>query len=170
MWVFSCVFSLAQIVKHYDKTHHSPMRKTIWGSVTCIWSMESMMIMMLPWWRVDRRSNQRGNSSRILEGSIERPEIDQKCWSSYKDDWEREIVQRKVLFLVNYAWIVSMKPFYVTFLLPVRYYSHISTKIPVKSMMSIIIRVGRVLCLHRKSSGTYSKQFDLWLAQIAWYW
>jgi len=44
------------------------------------------MIIMLPWWRAESLSSQRGNSSRILEGSIERPEMDQKCWSSYRDD------------------------------------------------------------------------------------
>lgn len=44
--------------------------------------MESMMMMMFPWWRDDSRSSQRGNSSRILLGSMDKPEMDQKCCSS----------------------------------------------------------------------------------------
>lgn len=40
------------------------------------------MMMMLPWCLEDSLSSQRGNSSRILEGSMDNPEMDQKCCSS----------------------------------------------------------------------------------------
>lgn len=42
-----------------------------------------MMMMMFPWCRADSLSSQRGNSSKILLGSMDKPEIDQKCCSSY---------------------------------------------------------------------------------------
>lgn len=45
--------------------------------------MESMMMIMFPWCRADSRSSQRGNSSKILLGSMDKPEMDQKCCSSY---------------------------------------------------------------------------------------
>lgn len=53
--------------------------------------MESMMMMMFPWWRDDSRSSQRGNSSRILLGSMDKPEMDQKCCSSCVADGEKMI-------------------------------------------------------------------------------
>lgn len=46
------------------------------------------MMMMFPWWRDDSLSSQRGNSSRILLGSRDKPEMDQKCCSSCVADGE----------------------------------------------------------------------------------
>lgn len=40
------------------------------------------MMMIFPWWRADSLSSQRGNSSKILLGSMDNPEMDQKCCSS----------------------------------------------------------------------------------------
>ena len=37
---------------------------------TWIWSIESIMMMMLPWWRAESFSSQRGNSSKSLAGRI----------------------------------------------------------------------------------------------------
>lgn len=67
------------------------------GGCTCIWSMESMMMIIFPWWRADSLSSQRGNSSRILLGSMERPEMDQKCCSSYARQSHNICIQLKVL-------------------------------------------------------------------------
>lgn len=63
-----------------DVTVESGLKK--WAS-TSIWSIESMIMMMFPWCRAESLSSQRGNSSKILLGSMDKPEMDQKCCSSY---------------------------------------------------------------------------------------
>lgn len=55
------------------------------------------MMMMFPWWRADSLSSQRGNSSKILLGSMDNPEMDQKCCSSC-----RRIDRHKKHFLSKY--------------------------------------------------------------------
>lgn len=46
---------------------------------TCIWSIESIIIIMLPWWRAESFSSQRGNSSRSLAGSKVRGDTNHEC-------------------------------------------------------------------------------------------